>query len=386
MRSLPHGNIVRSHIVHLLLPRLLEERSTRRKHLRLNLSQTLLPRNSLKSERTYMSVDTSTRKKKDEPDTGFGEEDEMVNEEEEETFYHGTQLDYADISTHGLEGEVGRTPTHIEPSPDVGEHHKKTVTPIVRPQRKRGVAWYQQTPFTVMQSTPKLKKIIKTRKKKAVKSPEKANEDIVNEERNDVSNHLLLDSLHATSTLSFWKEWNMISSKLNTKHRLHILPLDVEFWSMNVADGVGGYPKWKDVDMVLFPINVLGVHWFLAVLHLNIWKVHIYDSTRSMNFFSKYLMGGEFTSFNDSIISELDVIDYWNDFPDGHKAKATIQFVDTVDAPHQEYIEDRGDCGVFVRMFMEMIVLGVQVKIDKPHRDAVFLYRNRMKNIIWDTL
>ncbi|CAH1453068.1 unnamed protein product [Lactuca virosa] len=105
-----------------------------------------------------------------------------------------------------------------------------------------------------------------------------------------------------------------------------------------------------------------------------------------MNFFSKYLTGGEFTSFKDSIISELDVIDYWNDFPDGHKAKATIQFVDTIDAPHQEYIEDRGDCGVFVCIFMEMIVSGVQVKIVKLRRDAGFLYRNRMANIIWDTI
>ncbi|CAH1453067.1 unnamed protein product [Lactuca virosa] len=124
-------------------------------------------------ERTYMSSDTSIRsvkkkktstkalvkrllgvmaelfskvdrvlQKKDEPYTGFGEEEDMVNEEEEETDYHGTQLDYDDISTHGLEGEVGRTPTNVEPSPDMGEHQKKTVTPIVRPQRKRGVPWY----------------------------------------------------------------------------------------------------------------------------------------------------------------------------------------------------------------------------------------------------
>ncbi|CAH1436605.1 unnamed protein product [Lactuca virosa] len=155
-------------------------------------------------ERTYMSSDTSKRsvnkknkkktntkalvkrllgvvadltskvdrvlQKKDEPHTGFGEEEEMVNEEEEEPFYHGTHLDYDDISTHGLEGEVARTPMHVEPSPDVGEHHKKTVTPIVRLQRKRGVAWYQRTPFTVMQSTPKLKKITKTKRKSSGES------------------------------------------------------------------------------------------------------------------------------------------------------------------------------------------------------------------------
>ncbi|CAH1440110.1 unnamed protein product [Lactuca virosa] len=155
-------------------------------------------------------------------------------------------------------------------------------------------------------------------------------EDMVNEEEEETYYH---DSLYAASTLGFWKEWNMISSNLNTTHRLHILPLDVEFWSRNVANGVGGYPKWKDVDMVLFPTNVVGVHWFLAVLHLNTGKVHIYDSARSMNFFSKYLIGGELRSFGDSIISELDVIEYWNDFPDGHKAHATMEFVDNIDAP-----------------------------------------------------
>ncbi|CAH1444969.1 unnamed protein product [Lactuca virosa] len=105
-----------------------------------------------------------------------------------------------------------------------------------------------------------------------------------------------------------------------------------------------------------------------------------------MNFFSKYFTGGEFTSFGDSIISELDAIEYWNDFPDGHKDKARVEFIDIVDVPQQEYILDRGDCGVFVCMFLEMIVSGVPVKIDKPCRDAEFLYRNRMTNIIWDII
>ncbi|CAH1444101.1 unnamed protein product [Lactuca virosa] len=204
-------------------------------------------------------------------------------------------------------------------------------------------------------------------------------EDMGNEEEKETYYH---DSLYAASTLGFWKEWNMISSNLNTTHRLHILPLDVEFWSrlLTVTDSgwlisshiaiwtndVGGYPKWKDVDMVLFPINVVGVHWFLAVLYLNTWK--------------------NSKSFGDSIISELDVIEFWNDFPDGHKANTNVEFVDTIDGPHQEYIEVRGDYGVFICMFMEMIVSRVPVKIDKPHRDAGFLYRNRMTNIIWDTI
>ncbi|CAH1445919.1 unnamed protein product [Lactuca virosa] len=399
------------------------------------------PRNDLKNWFLQNNFFSAFKKKKEpdtnvEPDRGFREEEEveeeeeMINEEEEEKYYHHTHFNYDDIGTHGLEGEFGSTPTHVEPSSDVGEHHTKEMTPIVRPQRKRGVPWYQRTPFTVMQSTPKLKKITKAKKKKVVKSPEKANEDIVNEESNDVSNHLLLDSVEAASTLTFWKEWNRISSNLNTKHRLHMLTLDVEFWSRllavtdagwlisssallmerrptnarwtifpqelnlqngktyflrNIANGVGGHPKWKDVDMVLFPINFPHAHWFLVVLHLDIWKVHIYDSARCMNYFTTYLTGGEFKSFGDSIIEELDAIDYWKDFPDGHKDNAVVEFIDIVDAPQQEYITNRGDCGVFVSMYMEMIASGVPVKSDKPCRDARFLYRNRMTNIIWDT-
>ncbi|CAH1423022.1 unnamed protein product [Lactuca virosa] len=173
--------------------------------------------------------------KKDKPDTGFSEEEDMVNEEEEETYYHGTELHYDDTFTHDLEGEVGHTPTgqYVEQSPDVGQHHKKTVTPIVRPQRMRGLSRYQRTSFKV----------------------------------------------------------------------------------------------------VLFLINVIGVHWFLAVLHLNTWKVNIYDLARSMNFFSKYKIGAEFKNFGDNIISELDVIEYWNDFPDGHRDNVIVEFVEAIDAP-----------------------------------------------------
>ncbi|CAH1427483.1 unnamed protein product [Lactuca virosa] len=96
-----------------------------------------------------------------EPDRRFREEEEMINEEEEDTHF-----DYDNIGSHGLEGEFESTRTHVESSLDVAEHHTKEMTPIVRHQRNRGVPWYQRTPFTVMQSTPKLKKITKAKKKK----------------------------------------------------------------------------------------------------------------------------------------------------------------------------------------------------------------------------
>ncbi|CAI9276817.1 unnamed protein product [Lactuca saligna] len=108
-------------------------------------------------ERSYMSRDTSTMsikknktstktlmkhiicivadltskvdhvlKKKDKPNTLFSGED-MVNEEDEETYHHGKELNYDDTFIHGLEVKVGLTTTwqYVEPSPDVVQHHKR---------------------------------------------------------------------------------------------------------------------------------------------------------------------------------------------------------------------------------------------------------------------
>ena len=89
---------------------------------------------------------------------------------------------------------------------------------------------------------------------------------------------------------------------------------------------------------VIFVINVVHAHWFLAVLHLDTWKVEIFYSTRVAGYFSMYNTNREFKSFGDSIISELDAIDYWSHFPIRHRDKAKVKFVDVVDAPQQEYL------------------------------------------------
>ncbi|CAH1420897.1 unnamed protein product [Lactuca virosa] len=84
-------------------------------------------------------------------------------------------------------------------------------------------------------------------------------------------------------------------------------------------------------DMVLFPTNVIGV--LLAVLDLQMWIVIIYNSAQSMNLFNKYKVSGEFESFGDSFNSELDVIEYWNYFPDGHRDTAIVNFIEAIDMP-----------------------------------------------------
>ncbi|CAI9269928.1 unnamed protein product [Lactuca saligna] len=107
--------------------------------------------------------------------------------------------------------------------------------------------------------------------------------------------------------------WTIFPQELNLQN-------GETYFLRNIANGVEGHPKWKDVDMAL---------------HLDIWKVHIYDLARCMNYFTTYLTGGEFKSFGDSIIEELDAIDYWKDFPDGHKGNAVVEFIDIVDVPQQ---------------------------------------------------
>ncbi|CAH1420547.1 unnamed protein product [Lactuca virosa] len=65
--------------------------------------------------------------KKDKPHIGFSGGEDMVNEDEEETHYHGTGMNYDDTFMHGLEGEFGPTTMgkYVEPLPDVVQHHKK---------------------------------------------------------------------------------------------------------------------------------------------------------------------------------------------------------------------------------------------------------------------
>ena len=74
--------------------------------------------------------------KKDKPHTRFSGGEDMVNEEEEETYYHGTGINYDDTFMHSLDGEFGPATTgqYVKPSLEVVQHHKKTVTPIVRLQ------------------------------------------------------------------------------------------------------------------------------------------------------------------------------------------------------------------------------------------------------------
>lgn len=42
-----------------------------------------------------------------------------------------------------------------------------------------------------------------------------------------------------------------------------------------------------------------------------------------------------------------------------------MNFVEAIDLSQHDMDIDRGDCGVFICMFMEMIVSGVSVKIEK---------------------
>ena len=131
------------------------------------------------------------------------------------------------------------------------------------------------------------------------------------------------------------------------------------------------------------PINVISSHWFLAVLDLNTWKVTVYDSQTSSNMFQVFNEKGHFKSVGQSILSELDDIDYWDDFPAGHRPEM-IEFVEAENVPQQE--ADTGDCGVFTCLFMELLASGLPVQTHSSSREVGVSYRRRMLDILWATV
>ncbi|CAH1442020.1 unnamed protein product [Lactuca virosa] len=92
-------------------------------------------------------------------------------------------------------------------------------------------------------------------------------------------------------------------------------------------------PHWKDINLVLIPINIPHMHWYLVDLDLLTWKKPI-----------------------------------------------EVEFIKAKHVPQQEKVEEgeRGDCGVFVCMFMEMLASGVPVETSQSPIDTRFSYRNRM--------
>ncbi|CAI9292866.1 unnamed protein product [Lactuca saligna] len=78
-----------------------------------------------------------------------------------------------------------------------------------------------------------------SKENKAVECLEKENEDIVNEDSNDVSNHLLVLLMERRPANA---RWTIYPQELNLQPKKSFL--------RNVANGVGGYPKWNDVDIV----------------------------------------------------------------------------------------------------------------------------------------
>ncbi|CAH1435964.1 unnamed protein product [Lactuca virosa] len=74
--------------------------------------------------------------KHDKPNTRFSGED-LVNEEEEEGDYHGSEMNFDDTFVHGLEKEFGPSGTGhvVESSPEIVQLDNKTTTPIARPYR-----------------------------------------------------------------------------------------------------------------------------------------------------------------------------------------------------------------------------------------------------------
>ena len=131
-------------------------------------------------------------------------------------------------------------------------------------------------------------------------------------------------------------------------------------------------------------MNVPKQHWFLADFNLRSWKVTIYDSATTLGYFEKYQKDGTFTRFGQCILKELDEIFYWDTVAPSEKKTHIPEFVEGQDVPQQELAVSRGDCGVFVCMFLEMLVSNVALRIDHTSAQSAIMYRTKMANCIWE--
>ena len=131
-------------------------------------------------------------------------------------------------------------------------------------------------------------------------------------------------------------------------------------------------------------MNVVKAHWFLAEFNLGTWKVTIYDSATTLGYFKKYQEDDTFTRFGRCILKELAKFFYWDTVALSQRKTHIPEFVEAEDVPQQELGISRGDCGVFVCMFMEMLVSNVALRIHHSSTQSAILYRNKMANYIWE--
>ncbi|CAI9286148.1 unnamed protein product [Lactuca saligna] len=216
-------------------------------------------------------------------------------------------------------------------------------------------------------------------------------------ENNVAKRPLLLDN-YADCDDEFWKLRGKKMGAVFVEHRLlRDIDMNCQFWSSLLGIGFGwllfeeispSNGRWTIINPECTTLEPRKQHYLRRITVGMVdgphWKD--IDQLNGVVSLKKHASGGSFKSLEDSILSELDHISYWAHFPNRQKP-TEVKFVKAKHVPQQEKVEkgERGDCEVFVCMFMEMLASGVPVETRESPRGMGFTYHNRMAEIIWNS-
>ncbi|GAY67531.1 hypothetical protein CUMW_257240, partial [Citrus unshiu] len=117
-----------------------------------------------------------------------------------------------------------------------------------------------------------------------------------------------------------------------------------------------------DVDMLLIPVNLDGVHWVLARVDFRKNKVWIYDSLLTFRDNKRYKL--QFKPLEVIFPRWLEYVGFYNIRPELRSADPW-KVVAVKSAPQQE--PGTGDCGVFVLMVTMYLMFGLRLKFNDSH-------------------
>ena len=107
--------------------------------------------------------------------------------------------------------------------------------------------------------------------------------------------------------------------------------------------------------------------------------VRVYDSAVGLNCLKKLETKGTIPKFKKSLIALLDGIGYWTKANRPIRKEEDIVFEVVPGLPQQT--GKLGDCGVFLCMWLEQLVSGQPLTLDRPADKACIDFRTRMAKI-----
>lgn len=117
--------------------------------------------------------------------------------------------------------------------------------------------------------------------------------------------------------------------------------------------------SWNTVDDIYFPLNLDNKHWVLCVVHLQEWRVDVYDCDQLLfrtNRFSKHMA---------PIVEMLPYLfdKAMSDVEKGKYPRMSLEPMTFERVPHPTVPRAKvsGDCGVFAIMYMEYLTAALDV-------------------------